>query len=163
MNTNPRIVAYCDGSALRNPGPGGFSWWVNDNSWFAHGNPGPVTNNAMELSAIHHLLANTPAELPLLIYSDSQYSINAITQWAHSWQRRGWKKPDGAAISNINLIRDIYHQVSKRDTRFAWVKGHSGNIGNTIVDQRARAAAEQAKRTTNTITIGPGWPHTHPK
>ena len=52
------IIAAADGSALGNPGPAGWAWYVDDSCWaaggWAHG-----TNNKAELTAVLDLLQQT--------------------------------------------------------------------------------------------------------
>lgn len=151
------LTVYSDGSALKNPGPGGWAWWYNQNNWVARGYRGPVTNNAMELEAIAQVLANTPSDKRLVIRTDSRYSIDAVTKWAHGWARNGWRKKDGGEISNLEIIRVIHEEVKVRPVKFEWVKAHNGEMGNERVDELARNAAEQAKAGRGDHQIGPGW------
>ena len=52
------IVAAADGSALSNPGPAGWAWYVDDDHWSAGGWP-HGTNNMGELMAVIDLLEST--------------------------------------------------------------------------------------------------------
>ena len=90
------IIASADGSALGNPGPAGWAWYIDPTSWhaggWAHG-----TNNMGELTAVLDLLECTRhrRDEPLTVYCDSQYVINSITKWMPGWKKKGWKKRDG--------------------------------------------------------------------
>ena len=44
------IVAAADGSSLNNPGPAGWAWYIDDDTWAAGGWP-RGTNNMGELKA----------------------------------------------------------------------------------------------------------------
>ncbi|MFQ4147547.1 ribonuclease HI family protein [Arthrobacter sp. LAPM80] len=152
------IVAAADGSALGNPGPAGWAWYVDDNCWRAGGWP-HGTNNMGELMAVLDLFRSTahlPDE-PLHILCDSQYVINSVTKWMPGWKRKGWRKSDGKPVLNIDLLKDIDAAISGRKYTFEWVKGHAGHDLNEAADDRARdaATAYQAKRTPN---AGPGFP-----
>jgi len=152
------VVIYCDGSALKNPGPGGYAWWYNQSSWQAEGFTGPVTNNAMELAAIARILEQVPSTQNLVIRTDSKYSIDAVTKWAHGWKRNNWAKKDGKEISNLAVIQEIFTQLnSGRKVKLEWVRGHNGDPGNERADSLARNAAIQAKNGRGNHALGPGW------
>lgn len=89
------ITAAADGSALGNPGPAGWAWYIDDDTWKAGGWP-HGTNNMGELKAVLDLLESTAAHPDaagqhLLILCDSQYVINSVTKWMPGWKRKGWK------------------------------------------------------------------------
>ncbi|MDJ0314448.1 ribonuclease HI family protein [Arthrobacter sp. H35-D1] len=152
------IVAAADGSALGNPGPAGWAWYVDENCWRAGGWP-HGTNNMGELMAVLDLFKSTEhvPEEPLHILCDSQYVINCITKWMPGWKRKGWRKADGKPVLNLELLKDIDAAILGRKYTFEWVKGHAGHDLNEAADDRARdaATAYQAKRTPN---AGPGFP-----
>lgn len=152
------IVAAADGSALGNPGPAGWAWYVDDSCWRAGGWP-HGTNNMGELMAVLDLFRSTAhmAEEPLKILCDSQYVINCVTKWMPGWKRKGWRKADGKPVLNVDLLKDIDAAIVGRNYSFEWVKGHAGHPLNEAADDRARAAATayQAKREPMT---GPGFP-----
>ncbi|WP_026556933.1 ribonuclease HI family protein [Arthrobacter sp. 35W] len=152
------IVAAADGSALGNPGPAGWAWYVDENCWQAGGWP-HGTNNQGELMAVLDLFRSTahlPNE-PLRILCDSQYVINCITKWMPGWKRKGWRKADGKPVLNVDLLKDIDAAIVGRSYTFEWVKGHAGHDLNEAADDKARAAATayQAKRQP---PRGPGFP-----
>ena len=151
------IVAAADGSALGNPGPAGWAWYVDDDHWSAGGWP-HGTNNQGELMAVIDLLEAT-AHLgdDLHIFCDSQYVINAVTKWMPGWKRKGWRKADGAPVLNRELLERLDRALQGRSYRFEWVKGHAGHELNEAADERARAVA-LAYQKGDPIPIGPGWP-----
>ncbi|MGO2542792.1 MAG: RNase H family protein [Specibacter sp.] len=152
------IVAAADGSALGNPGPAGWAWYVDDNCWGAGGWP-HGTNNMGELMAVLDLFKSTAhlPEEPLHILCDSQYVINSVTKWMPGWKRKGWRKSDGKPVLNVELLKEIDAAIAGRKYTFEWVKGHAGHDLNEAADDRARdaATAYQAKRAPNP---GPGFP-----
>ena len=150
------IVAAADGSALGNPGPAGWAWYVDDDHWSAGGWP-HGTNNQGELMAVIDLLEAT-AHLgeDLHIFCDSQYVINAVTKWMPGWKRKGWRKADGSPVLNRELLERLDRALTGRRYRFEWVKGHAGHELNEAADQRARAVAT-AYQNGDAIPIGPGW------
>jgi ribonuclease HI len=151
------IVAAADGSALGNPGPAGWAWYVDDDHWAAGGWP-HGTNNQGELKAVIDLFQSTAhlddAELHVLC--DSQYVINTVTKWMPGWKRRGWRKADGAPVLNVDLIKELDEAIAGRRYRFEWVKGHAGHSLNEAADLRARAVAT-AYQAGRPVPAGPGW------
>ena len=152
------IIAAADGSALGNPGPAGWAWYVNDSCWRAGGWP-HGTNNQGELMAVLDLFRST-AHIPdeeLKILCDSQYVINCITKWMPGWKRKGWRKADGKPVLNVDLLKDIDQAIIGRKYTFEWVKGHAGHELNEAADDRARAVATAFQQGT-AAPAGPGYP-----
>ena len=150
------ITAAADGSSLGNPGPAGWAWYVDEDTWDAGGWP-KGTNNLGELTAILRLLqatAETGEELHIL--ADSQYAINVVSKWRLGWKKRGWTKADKKPIKNLELIQEIDRAMEGRRVTFEWVKGHAGHRMNERADDLARACAE-AYQAGRTPKPGPGF------
>lgn len=150
------IRAAADGSALGNPGPAGWAWYVDDTCWAAGGWP-HATNNQGELMAVLQFFRAT-AHLSddLLILCDSQYVINCVTKWMPGWKKKAWRKSDGKPVLNVDLLKEIDAAIVGRTYRFEWVKGHANHPLNEAADVRARAVAEAYQRST-ALPTGPGW------
>lgn len=150
------ITAAADGSSLGNPGPAGWAWYVDEDTWDAGGWP-QGTNNLGELTAILRLLqatAETGDELHIL--ADSQYAINVVSKWRLGWKKRGWTKADKKPIKNLELIQEIDRAMEGRRVTFEWVKGHAGHRMNERADDLARGCAE-AYQAGRTPEPGPGF------
>ena len=151
------ITAAADGSALGNPGPAGWAWYVDDERWASGGWP-RGTNNMGELMAVLDLLRQTAhVDDDLLVYCDSLYVINTVTQWMAGWKRKGWRKKDGKPVLNLDLVQAIDVAMKGRRVRFEWVKGHAGHPLNEAADQRA-VAASTAFQAGRPHDPGPGYP-----
>lgn len=110
------------------------------------------TNNIAELNAILHALTICdiidPSKIrKLIIYTDSQYSINCFTLWIHKWRDNNWKKSNNDSIQNIDLIRRIDELLSLRPVIFKHVRAHTGAqtweaIYNDKVDKLANSVLE---------------------
>jgi ribonuclease HI len=150
------IIAAADGSALGNPGPAGWAWYVDDACWAAGGWK-HATNNQGELKAVLELFrATAHLDDDLLVQCDSQYVINSVTKWMPGWKRKGWRKADGKPVMNVELLQELDEALAGRRYRFEWVKGHVGHELNEAADVRARAVAEAYQRGLE-IPAGPGW------
>ena len=141
------INIYCDGACSPNPGKSGTGVAVYHKSdikelWYglyeANG-----TNNTAELNGMLEAfkLAKTYIEKgkSVQVLSDSKYSIDSITKWATGWQRKGWKKANGEAIKNPELVQacfSLYQQIKTKLT-ITHVKGHANIEGNELSDRMA--------------------------
>ncbi len=131
---------YTDGACLGNPGPGGWAWAIEKGPQ-AFGSVRDTTNQRMELTAV---LEAVRANLgPLTVISDSTYVVNCFHQnWWRSWKAKGWLNSKGDPVANQDLWMPLIDLVLDRgDVTFKWVKGHSGNPMNDLVDQLATTAA----------------------
>ncbi|GAB3407798.1 hypothetical protein GCM10027515_24190 [Schumannella luteola] len=150
------ITAAADGSALGNPGPAGWAWFVDEQNWAAGGWP-HATNNRGELQAVLEFFrATAHLDDDLLVLCDSQYVINCVTKWMPGWKSKGWRKRDGAPVLNVDLLQQLDEAIKGRRYRFEWVKGHAGHGLNEAADVRARAAAEAYQRGRD-VDAGPGF------
>lgn len=151
------IIAAADGSALGNPGPAGWAWYIDDDHWasggWAHG-----TNNMGELKAVLDLFEATASrpEAKLRVYCDSQYVINSLTKWMPGWKKKGWKKSDGKPVLNRDLLEALDQALTGRDYEFIWVKGHAGHELNEKADSLANGAA-RAYQEGREPAHGPGF------
>jgi ribonuclease HI len=106
------------------------------------------TNQRAELTAVVRALELAKDDEKIRIFSDSKYSIECATSWYKAWMRNDWKKPNGDAVLNQDLIKEIRALIEERDeagfkTFFQWVKGHSSNAGNIAADRLAVAGAKK--------------------
>ena len=154
------ITVSTDGSALGNPnGPMGWAWadhakntgdtpeHNHDEHGYDAGGATNGTNQIGELCAVLQALRAHPGSEPLVIETDSQYAINCSTTWVRGWKKNGWKNSQKKPVKNAELIKAIDAEISKRagSVEFHWVKGHSGNEGNELVDELARTYASDCR------------------
>ena len=157
VNSTQEIIAAADGSALGNPGPAGWGWYIDEDRWacggWEHG-----TNNMGELKAVLDLFEATASrpEAKLRVYCDSQYVINSLTKWMPGWKKKGWKKSDGKPVLNRDLLEALDAALAGRDYEFIWVKGHAGHELNEKADSLANGAA-RAYQKGRTPDGGPGF------
>ncbi|HHX85730.1 MAG TPA: ribonuclease HI family protein [Actinomycetales bacterium] len=151
------IIAAADGSALGNPGPAGWAWYIDADRWRC-GGWSRGTNNQGELTAVLDLLRQTAhSDEPLHVLCDSQYVINSITTWMPGWKRKGWKKRDGKPVLNVEIMKALDEAMRGRSVTFEWVKGHAGHELNEKADALANGAA-QAHASKGAPRPGPGFP-----
>ncbi len=140
-------VVYTDGACLGNPGPGGWAWAVPGGAWACGADP-HTTNQRMELQAVLEALREMTG--PVEVASDSTYVVNCFRdKWYEGWKRRGWRNSNRKPVANRDLWEPLIELYCSRpgEISFRWVKGHSGDEWNEIVDQLASgAAADQRSR-----------------
>jgi ribonuclease HI len=134
------ITIYTDGAARGNPGPGGYGTVLIYKQHRKELSEGfrLTTNNRMELLAVIKGLEELKVEgLPVTIYSDSKYVVDAVEKgWIWSWQKKGFKDK-----KNVDLWKRYIPLHMRFKPKFVWVKGHAGNHENEVCDQLAVAAS----------------------
>lgn len=146
---------FTDGSCTSNGRKGakaGYAAWFPDHpAWSsAHRVPDDQdqTNNRAELSAIQLAVKTLEdrgeTDCDLVIYSDSEYSINCLTSWLPGWMNKGWKTAAGKDVLHQDIIKDTTARLSKfKSHRFVHVKAHTGGLdelskNNAVVDKMAQ-------------------------
>lgn len=134
------VTIYTDGSALGNPGQGGYGVVLlappHHRKEISQGFR-LTTNNRMELMAVCVGLEALKVPCEVTVYSDSKYVVDAVEKrWVLGWEKKGFKDK-----KNPDLWRR-YLEVSRRhNVRFVWVKGHNGTPENERCDVLATTAA----------------------
>ena len=142
MSQPNQITIYTDGSSRGNPGPGGYGtilMYGNHRKEMSQGYR-RTTNNRMELMAvIAGLQALKRSDLPVVIYSDSQYVVKAIKEgWLKKWMATNF----AGGKKNSDLWRQCHQLMQPFHIQMVWVKGHADNPFNNRCDELATAAAD---------------------
>lgn len=141
-----KIIIHTDGSSLGNPGPGGYGIVMQYGAHRKELSKGfrKTTNNRMELLAIIEALRAIKKKEPgIIIYSDSEYVINAINKgWVFQWKAKGFKKK-----KNPDLWIEFLKLHPNFNVEYRWVKAHVGIKENERCDQLAKMAAENPTET----------------
>ncbi len=150
------ITIYSDGSALGNPGAGGYGVVMLSGIHRREISEGfrLTTNNRMELlGATIGLEAIKKDGALVTIVTDSKYVVDAVSkQWVFKWERNGFKDK-----KNPDLWRRFLNAYRRHSVRFVWVKGHADNELNNRCDELAVAAA---KTRPTSIDVGYDIPST---
>src|SRR4051794_24843435 len=139
MPESAPLRVFTDGACSGNPGPGGWAW-ASSPGHHGSGGEAETTNNRMELTAVYRALTDNPG--PLVVVMDSTYVKDGIEKWHKGWERNGWRTKAGAPVKNRDIWEPLVALCRERaaEVTFEWVKGHSGDIMNDLVD---RLAVEQ--------------------
>jgi ribonuclease HI len=137
-----KITLFSDGSALGNPGPGGYGAILryNDKERIISGGELHTTNNRMELLGVIEGLKALKEACEVEVISDSSYVVKGINEWLG-----GWIKRDFAKVKNPDLWNE-YIKVSKgHKIKATWVRGHNGHDENEKCDILAKEEAQKQK------------------
>lgn len=144
----PHVEIYTDGGCEPNPGPGGYGVVLlhpkTNQRKEASGGFRKTTNNRMEIFAAITGLELLKQPCKVILYSDSQYLVNAIMEgWAAKWKKKDWWLGKTERAKNIDLWQRLLPLCEKHQVEFRWVKGHAGNRENERCDQLSMAALRQ--------------------
>ncbi|MBN1558715.1 ribonuclease HI [candidate division KSB1 bacterium] len=139
-----RVQIYTDGSAIRNPGPGGYGVVMLYQGRRKELSAGfrQTTNNRMELMACIAALQALKKISRVTLFSDSKYVIDSLNNgWAQRWRLNGWKTETKKIVENVDLWRLLLDEIARHDVQLIWVKGHGGKPENERCDELAQTAA----------------------
>jgi ribonuclease HI len=135
------LVIYTDGACSGNPGPGGWAWAVAPGGEpNASGGEPHSTNQRMEVMAAFDAVRTFVDDPRIIrIVSDSNYVVKCFNDgWWRGWHARGWKNSQRQPVANRDLWEPFIEMVVNRGrVEFEWVKGHSGDRMNDLVDALA--------------------------
>ncbi|MDO4612346.1 MAG: ribonuclease H [Candidatus Saccharibacteria bacterium] len=140
-------ILWTDGSAIPNPGAGGFV--VIEELAGGEGKPVVLgcekdsTNIRMEGKALIAAIKYAGEE-GCEIHTDSEFWINVVTKWAPGWKMRGWRK-SGGEIKNLDIVKELYELYEEYPVELVWVRGHVGTKLNEMADEWANKAREGAE------------------
>ena len=135
---------YTDGACSGNPGPGGWGAVIfdqDDKQKNISGSEKNTTNNRMELLAAIMSLKKIKSNSEVVIFTDSTYVKNGITEWMKNWKKNGWKNSNKKPIKNKDLWIKLDKLCQSNSVSWNWVKGHSTDVLNNEVDLIAREVA----------------------
>jgi ribonuclease HI len=139
------VEIYSDGACRGNPGPGGWGALLRYRGkekelW---GGEAATTNNRMELMAVIRSLEALKRPSRVRLYTDSLYVMKGISQWIHTWKRKGWRTADKKPVKNVDLWQELDALAGKHQVEWHWVKGHAGHPENERADALANKGIPQ--------------------
>lgn len=139
------IIIFTDGACRGNPGPGGWGALLRykEIEKTINGAIDNTTNNRMELTAVIQALLSLKESCTIDLTTDSMYVKDGITKWLPQWQKRNWRTADKKPVKNLDLWQKLSELTKKHDIKWHWVKGHSGQRENEIVDNLANLALDK--------------------
>ena len=149
-NTDSTVLAFSDGSALGNPGRGGYGVVLKygETTKELSGGYRHTTNNRMELLGAIVALEALKRRCRVIVTTDSKYVVDSVSQgWAENWRANGWRRGKRGKALNPDLWTRLLDAASRHDVTFEWVRGHAGHAENERCDRLANEAA----RGTNLV------------
>lgn len=145
------IQIYTDGGSRRLHKPnmvGGYGAVIKygDHSKDIYGAVPESTNQQMEIKAVVEALRSLVRyDIPVEIYSDSAYVINACNDdWIGGWVKNGWKNSKKQPVANKELWLDLIEQNNLfSNITYHKVRGHSGDEWNEYADMLAGKAMDE--------------------
>ena len=143
MNEVQLIV---DGSAIGNPGPGGWCCILRcgEAERVLTGGETATTNNRMELTAAIQGLRGLRGVCKVQVVTDSQYLSKGMSEYISRWKVEGWRGANGKWVLNRDLWEELMALTTGHQIQWTWVRGHTGNNKDQErADRLARAAGRQ--------------------
>tara|TARA_B100000941_G_scaffold286686_1_gene260673 strand:- start:1758 stop:2183 length:426 start_codon:yes stop_codon:yes gene_type:complete len=134
------IKIYTDGACSGNPGKGGWAAVILEEKkdmLSISGNENNTTNNRMELIAPIMALKKIKKKSNIIIFTDSKYVKDGITDWIKKWKLNNWKNSNKKSVKNKDLWIKLDSSCLKHKVRWKWVKAHAGNKYNNLADELA--------------------------
>jgi ribonuclease HI len=141
VNQTYRI--FTDGSAIGNPGPGGWGAVLmrGKRRWEISGAFPWTTISETELVAAIQALRPIPDGARVELHSDSEYLIYGMRIFVFHWLLRGWRNRRGNQLQHCGLWSELIALNVKLHIRWIWIKGHNGNLEQNRADRLAYQAA----------------------
>ena len=139
-----KFKIYTDGACSGNPGKGGWAAIILDgkDQSSISGSENKTTNNRMELMAPIMALKKIKNKSEIVIYTDSRYVKDGITEWIKKWKLNNWKSSNKKPVKNKDLWVKLDNCCQMHDVSWKWVKAHAGNKFNNLVDELAVSKAK---------------------
>jgi ribonuclease HI len=105
---------YTDGSFQSGTKRAGYGiYFGNNTSNLSVRMPDGTTNNYCELLSIYNSLKIIKKYInhfkgPIIIISDSKYSITSLTDWCYNWIKNNWRSSTGKEVKNKELIKKCF-------------------------------------------------------
>ena len=134
---------FTDGSAIGNPGPGGWGAVViqGKKRWEMSGAHPWTTISEMELVAAVQALRSVARPSADRVALDSEYLIYGMRAFVFRWQRHGWRNRRGTQLQHRELWTELIELNTSLTIRWKWIKGHSGHRDQSRADELAYEAA----------------------
>ena len=158
-DNNNTVYAFSDGSALGNPGPGGYGVVLKYSDNLKELSQGYVhtTNNRMELMGAIMALESLKERQRVVLTTDSQYVINGIEKgWARKWRANGWMRNRKERALNPDMWERLLRAVDRHEVSFNWVRGHMGHPENERCDELANGAARGSDLIEDKVFVEAG-------
>jgi ribonuclease HI len=115
-----------------------------------------TTNNRMALQSVietFRALGAKEKRFRVVFTTDSRYVVDGMSEWVHSWARKGWKRK-GGAIENLELWWEALDEAAPHSVQWRWVRGHDGHAQNEYANHLATRAASRRDASGGLVESG---------
>jgi len=146
-----KVKVFVDGACKGNPGPGGYAAILKCGNYTKEisGYEPNTTNNKMELKAVIMALRELKEPCDVCLYTDSKYVIKGMTEWIHSWIKRGWVTANKKEVLNKELWEELLRLSKKHKIKWIWIKAHNKHPENERCDKLAKSAIQKYIESKN--------------
>ncbi len=146
-----KVKVFVDGACKGNPGPGGYAAILKCRNYTKEisGYEPNTTNNKMELKAVIMALRELKEPCDVCLYTDSKYVIKGMTEWIHSWIKRGWVTANKKEVLNKELWEELLRLSKKHKIKWIWIKAHNKHPENERCDRLAKSAIQKYIESKN--------------
>jgi ribonuclease HI len=153
------VTIYTDGSAVPNPGDGGWGvamYYNGTRKTYCGFVPEKTTNNKIELLAVTKAVMKAEKRhknKDVCIYTDSKYVKDGMMSkdgalcggWIKKWKQNNWLNAKKEDVKNKPEWKALYEVVQNTRNTYTieWVKAHSTNKRNNLADKLANMGREQ--------------------
>ena len=146
----------CSGNKRDCGGLGGWAWIMTDMGDNIidrqSGAERNVTNNMMELQACIEALKaakrNCLLGQSLIIVTDSQYLQKGYDEYMPEWVANKWRTSSNKPVINLDRWKQIHSLTPEfSSVNFQWVRGHSTNQLNNMVDAMVQEEISYLKKS----------------
>lgn len=136
-----KLTVWTDGSSQHNGKPNCVAGWsavfmMGNKTYVRYGHlTAPSSNNRGEIFGVLYTMMTFKHrnDWDIEIFSDSQYVVNSVNQWRHTWKRSNYE-----GIKNPDLFIPLFNAWDSHGRcKISWVKGHAGIRGNELADEYA--------------------------
>lgn len=147
-----RICLFTDASADPTPGRGGYAVTTHDVPMLMGSETGSTTVTRLEGLAVvaamrmaHHRFSDKEVH----IYTDADLWVKRHHQLPMLYYN-GWRRKSGKLVKELDILEAMWMYYAPQRVFIYWVKGHSGDVGNTFADRMAK----EARYLTNELFRG---------
>ena len=147
------IIAYTDGSCINNgtkKAKAGIGIYFGENNIhnISEKFENIPTNQRAEIYAITKCIYLLKEKMKvsslnkIIIYTDSQYTINCVTKWIPKWIKNNWINSKNQEVKNQDLLKELYNLYNTMNIELKHIYSHTNNkdvhsLGNEEADKLA--------------------------
>lgn len=134
---------FTDGSAIGNPGPGGWGAVLMQGKrrWEISGVFPWTTISEMVLVAAVQALRSVEGRPRIELHSDSEYLIYGMRSFVSRWQREGWRNRRGIQLQHRELWAELIALNTSLSIQWKWIRGHNRHRDQSRADKPVYEAA----------------------